>query len=127
MKNQSGFGWNEEIHMIIINEYLRDDYLCIKSFEYRKELSIIVGNDLDEGTVARTTTQLKKEMKYDVEEVGDTVVGLNDDDGVEEVGSNEGLPKTPIQSQTNGMTTNPLEKQSSIKPPKKINKSWLKL
>ncbi|KAL4201916.1 hypothetical protein AMTRI_Chr02g218310 [Amborella trichopoda] len=63
MKNQSGFGWNEESHMVIIDESLWDDNVMFnpltnnfkgKTFEYWKELSIIVSNDFVEGTGART-------------------------------------------------------------------------
>ncbi|KAL4201698.1 hypothetical protein AMTRI_Chr02g217460 [Amborella trichopoda] len=78
MNDQSGFGWNEESHMVIIEESLWDDYMMSnplaknfkgKSFEYWKELSIIVGNDFAEGAGARMTAQLERDIDEDVEAV----------------------------------------------------------
>ncbi|KAL4192698.1 hypothetical protein AMTRI_Chr06g173310 [Amborella trichopoda] len=106
MKHQSGFGWNEESHMAIIDEFLWDD--CVmsnalaknfkgKSFEYWKELSIIVGNDFVERAGVRTAAQLERDID-DVEDVRETIVGLDDGDGVEEIGDDEDFPETPVQS-----------------------------
>ncbi|KAL4178643.1 hypothetical protein AMTRI_Chr13g116100 [Amborella trichopoda] len=64
-----------------------------KSFEYWKELSIIVGNDFTEG----------RDIDDDFEDVRETIVGLDDDNGVEEIGDDEDFPETPVQSRRNGL------------------------
>ncbi|KAL4202884.1 hypothetical protein AMTRI_Chr02g223440 [Amborella trichopoda] len=96
-----------------------------KSFEYWKELSIIVGNDFAEGVGPRMATQLKKDIDDDVEDVRETIVSLDDDDDVEEISDHEDFPETPVQSRTNGMTTNPLEKSTSAMPSMKKKKTMV--
>ncbi|XP_011627000.1 L10-interacting MYB domain-containing protein-like [Amborella trichopoda] len=127
MKDQSGFGWNEESHMGIIDESIWDAYIMSnpitkndkgKSLKYWKELSIVVGNDFVEGAGARTATQLER----DIDDGRETIVGLDNDDGVEEIGDDENFPQTPVQSMTNRMTTNLFEKSTSVMPLKKKKK-----
>ncbi|KAL4193355.1 hypothetical protein AMTRI_Chr06g176450 [Amborella trichopoda] len=96
-----------------------------KSFEYWKELSIIAGNDFAEGAGAKTTVQLKRDIDDDVEDLQEMIVGLDDDDGVEEIGDDEDFPETPVQSKTNGMTTNPFEKSTSVMPSRKKKKTMV--
>ncbi|KAL4190848.1 hypothetical protein AMTRI_Chr07g77790 [Amborella trichopoda] len=84
-----------------------------KSFEYWNELSLIVGKDFVEG----------KDIDDDVEDVRETIVSLDNDDDVEELGDHEDFPKTLVQSRTNGMTTNPLEKSTSAMPSRKKKKT----
>ncbi|KAL4181450.1 hypothetical protein AMTRI_Chr12g271290 [Amborella trichopoda] len=110
MKDQSGFGWNEESHMAIIDNSLWDDYVMLmhiililqsnpfaknfkgKSFEYWKELSIIVDNDFAN----------ERDIDDDVEDIRETIVGLDDDDGVEEIGDDENFRDTnPIKDEWN--------------------------
>ncbi|KAL4179802.1 hypothetical protein AMTRI_Chr13g89090 [Amborella trichopoda] len=57
-----------------------------KSFEYWKEQNIIVGNDFAEGGGARMTTQPERDIDDDIEDVRETIIGLDDDDGVKEIG-----------------------------------------
>ncbi|KAL4196858.1 hypothetical protein AMTRI_Chr04g248340 [Amborella trichopoda] len=134
MKDQSGFGWNEESHVAIIDESLWDDYIMSnllaknfkgKYFENWKELSIIVNNDFAEGVGAKTAAQLERDIDDDVEDIRETIVGLDDDDGVEEIGDDKDFPETPIQSRTNGMTTNPFEKSTSVMTSRKKKKTMV--
>ncbi|KAL4183000.1 hypothetical protein AMTRI_Chr11g153020 [Amborella trichopoda] len=92
MKDKSGFGWNEDSHM----------------------LSIIFSNDFAEGVGARTAAQLERDIDDDYEDIRETIVGLDDNDGVEQIGDDEDFPKTPVQSSTNGIITNPFEKATSV-------------
>ncbi|KAL4188993.1 hypothetical protein AMTRI_Chr08g163230 [Amborella trichopoda] len=102
MKNQSNFGWNEESYM-----------------------SLIVGNDFAKGVGARTTTRLERDISDVVEEVAKVVVGLDVDDGVEEICGDEEIPKTPVQSRTNGIATNPFEKSTSAMLSRKKKKTMV--
>ncbi|XP_020519503.1 uncharacterized protein LOC110006767 [Amborella trichopoda] len=73
--------------------------------------------------VLKDTIQLEKDIDDDVEDVRETIVSLDNDDDVEELGDHEDFPKTPVQSRTNGMTTNPLEKSTSAMPSRKKKKT----
>ncbi|KAL4189767.1 hypothetical protein AMTRI_Chr08g208780 [Amborella trichopoda] len=86
-----------------------------KSFEYWKELSIIVDNDFFKGAGARTVAQLARDIDDDVEDVRETNVALDDDDDVEEIGDDEDFLETSVQSR----------KSTSVMPLKKKKKSMV--
>ncbi|KAL4179302.1 hypothetical protein AMTRI_Chr13g119360 [Amborella trichopoda] len=104
MDDRNGFGWNEESHMAIIDDSLWDDYVM---------LSIIVGNDFAKGVGVRMAAQLERDIDDDIEDVRETIVGLDDDDD------------TPVQSRTNEMIINPLEKSTSVMSSRKKKKNMV--
>ncbi|KAL4192571.1 hypothetical protein AMTRI_Chr06g172670 [Amborella trichopoda] len=113
--------------ILIVQSNLLANNFKRKSFEYWKELSIIVNNDFAEGAGTMTTTQLKRDIDDGVEDVRETIEGLDDDDnGIEQIGD-EDFPEIPAQSRTNGMTINPFEKSTSIMPSKKKKKTIVDL